>query len=716
MIKKELQQMPKLTATPYMMRLAEEDKATIEKHWGHTYSHYKRLGYTRCCVKNGILKLAIFFTEPMRMGGNLPTYEIYFDREKKQYLTYDCRNEKWLTASFYHLNMPSYSYYANEKLQFSRETNKTIRRYFNTDKDGVDAISKIQNDILAEKLEQRHKKETDPWDEDLKQTPELPKDWQHWVSKVGIPEHYIFYSYSRKKKGQTGYCSHCGKDVPIKDPKYNKQGHCPCCRVPITYKAICKYGRVITGYYTAYLIQRCKDGLMIREFQVHRIHPKYNYDEPIVNYFEVRRIICDKIGVPQRAYSYGYYKQVEYRWIAARLTSIYKSYYSRSFEGKLYGKTLPHLIKNELKATGISEYYRHNGVIDPEWFLRAVGEYPHFEKIAKVGLTKLFDELVQGVWSSDEIIIDESQTSLTKMLHIDSQQLKRMRSCNHGKKLLRWLQYEKLSGRNIPDKVLKWMCSNDIKPNDLKFIRNKMSIEQIYNYINRKMRDEHMHLQEVLNTWSDYLAMARRLNLDTDDEIIYRVRKLKQRHDELVEICNSKDDAVRAGEILEMYPNLEDVLSKLKSKYEFSDGKYSIIVPEKIEDILLEGRTLHHCVGNDRYWERIATNESYIMFLRLAEKPDKAYYTLEVEPGGTVRQKRTMYDRQNKDVDDASLFLLKWQKEIAARMTRKDKSLAKKSKILRLAEFTQMDKDNVLINTGMLQGHRLFDVLMAHLI
>lgn len=115
MIKKELQQMPKLKATPYMMRLATEDKPTIEKSWGHTHFHYKRLGYTRCCVKNGILKLAIFFTEPMRMGGKLPTYEIYFDREKKQYLTYDCRNEKWLTASFYHLNMPSYSYYANEK-------------------------------------------------------------------------------------------------------------------------------------------------------------------------------------------------------------------------------------------------------------------------------------------------------------------------------------------------------------------------------------------------------------------------------------------------------------------------------------------------------------------------------------------------------------------------------------------------------------------------
>ena len=95
----------------------------------------------------------------------------------------------------------------------------------------------------------------------------------------------------------------------------------------------------------------------------------------------------------------------------------------------------------------------------------------------------------------------------------------------------------------------------------------------------------------------------------------------------------------------------------------------------------------------------------------------KAAYkvTLEVEPGGTVRQKRTMYDRQNADIDEAKAFIRKWQKEIRERMSGKDRKLAQKSKVLRLAEFAQMDKDNVLINTGLLQGQRLVDVLMADL-
>lgn len=717
MIKKELQQMPKLKATPYMMRLANEDKPTQIKSWGHTHSQYKRLGYTRCCVKNGILKLAIFFTESMRMGGTLPSYEIYFDRDKKQYLTYDCRNEKWLTASFYRLNMPSYSYYSIEKLRFSRETNKTIRRYFNTDKEGIDAISRFQIDILAEKLEQRHKRETDPWDEDLKQTPELPKDWQTWVSKVGIPEHYIFYNYSRKKSGQTGYCTHCGKDVPIKNPKYNKQGHCPCCRVPITYKAIGKCGRVVTDYYIAHLIQRCKDGLMLREFQVRRIHPKGRYSEPDIGYFEIRRIICDKNSNPQRAYYYGCYKQTQYRWIATGLASISKSYFYFSYEGKVYGKTLPHLLKKELKTTGIAEYYHYNGVINPERYLRAVNKYPYLEKLAKVGLTKLFDELTDGIGNYDEIILDESQTSLTKMLHIDSQQLKRMRACNSGKKILRWLQYEKLSGKVIPDKVLEWMCNNDITPKDLKFIRNRMTIEQIYHYIRRQMRDENMYLREILTTWSDYLSMAKSLKMDTSNEKIYRVKNLRLKHNELVAIINekNKDMAIRIGEILDMYPNVEEVMSEIKPKYEFADENYTIVVPSSVKEILIEGIKLSHCVSNDKYWERISTNESYVLFLRKTKEPDAAYYTLEVEPCGTIRQKRTLGDKQNNDIKKASEFLLKWQAEIKKRMSNEDQQLAKKSKTLRLQEFAQMDRDNILIRTGHLQGHRLVDVLMADL-
>ena len=69
-------------------------------------------------------------------------------------------------------------------------------------------------------------------------------------------------------------------------------------------------------------------------------------------------------------------------------------------------------------------------------------------------------------------------------------------------------------------------------------------------------------------------------------------------------------------------------------------------------------RQLSHCVGkSDRYWERIEQQEAYILFLRKTAEIDKPYYTLEVEPNGTIRQKRTYFDRQNDDLKDAEQFL-----------------------------------------------------------
>jgi len=48
-------------------------------------------------------------------------------------------------------------------------------------------------------------------------------------------------------------------------------------------------------------------------------------------------------------------------------------------------------------------------------------------------------------------------------------------------------------------------------------------------------------------------------------------------------------------------------------------------------------------------------------------------------------------------------------------MTDKERTLAEKSRILRMEEFAQMRKDRVIINTGFLRGNLLVDVLLADL-
>lgn len=104
----------------------------------------------------------------------------------------------------------------------------------------------------------------------------------------------------------------------------------------------------------------------------------------------------------------------------------------------------------------------------------------------------------------------------------------------------------------------------------LRFIADKMSMVQIHHYMRRQMRETGMSSREMLTTWSDYLSMACRLKMDTGDAIIYRARKLRQRHDELVELCGQKEHALRAGEILGKYPHVEDILQETKAVYEYA--------------------------------------------------------------------------------------------------------------------------------------------------
>ena len=246
-----------------------------------------------------------------------------------------------------------------------------------------------------------------------------------------------------------------------------------------------------------------------------------------------------------------------------------------------------------------------------------------------------------------------------------------------------------------------------------------MSPIQIRNYLQKQKPYFDGSCRQALTTWQDYLAMAERLHIDTSDEIIYRARKLRQRHDELVIQCEAGSLELQAEHMDKKYPHVRSICEELQKKYAYADEDYLVIAPQNTFDIIKEGRMLHHCVGNDgageRYYDRIERRESFIMFLRRAEEPEDPYYTLEIEPDGTVRQKRTLFDRQHEDIEQATEFLQKWQKVIAARLTGQDLKLAAQSRVLRNEEFIQMKKDRVVIHTGHLAGHLLADVLLADL-
>ncbi len=704
--------MKPLKATTYMMKLAAEDIPRKEKSWyGRECEVYKRSMYLRCAVQDEILRVALFFPDPMRLGGKSPSYEVFVSQKERRFITYDSLKSKWREAKLDLLDWPSSSYHSHEKW-ISKADDAIIRNYLGGERGGYEGLLDFQRKVRTEQLERRHKKETDPWDKDLLQTPALPKDWNRWVDKTGIRQNYIFYHY-KKSGAKEGYCTFCGKEVPIAGhPRHNKEGRCVRCRHEVVFKASGRAGFFSTGDNCVYLIQRCKDGFVVREFYAERTYRKGEYQTPRISCREIRRVIYDQHLEP-RAYFWGNYKQRELRWIACSPCS---ASWRGDETGRIYGKTLPHLAGKELRQTGLVQWIQGKGAVDPEKYLAVLKEVPQLEQIWKADLPRLTEECMNHSSFVRERIQVPGAPSLIKALGLDSQGFRRLREQNGGHEFLEWLQYEKHTGKSIPDDVILWFCAENIDAGDLKFIRDKMSIVQIYNYIRKQMPRFRKSGRMVLNTWADYLSMAKRLHMDTDDEIIFRVRKLRQRHDELVQRCQEKAIELQIEEISQKYPHVNGICESLKEKYEYANQDYAVVVPAGIEEILMEGRFLHHCVGNsDRYWDRIERKESYVLFLRRASEPKTAYYTLEIEPNGTVRQKRTEFDRQEPDIEGATKFLAEWQKAIAMRLTVDDRKLAEKSRVLRVEEFAQLQNDRVIIHTGHLAGSLLADVLLADL-
>ena len=124
-------------------------------------------------------------------------------------------------------------------------------------------------------------------------------------------------------------------------------------------------------------------------------------------------------------------------------------------------------------------------------------------------------------------------------------------------------------------------------------------------------------------------------------------------------------------------------IREIKEKYEFAAEGFQMIMPESPVDIVREGYALHHCAGSsERYFNRIENRETYIGFLRRQKEPNIPFYTIEFEPGGTIRQNRSYYDEEP-GIEEIREFLRLWQKEIKKRLTQKDKEHAAKSAVLR---------------------------------
>lgn len=728
MIKRDLRALRSLYATKEMV---EKAKTLKGEHSSAGYNYktqryesklhtYKYAYYGRVQNLEGYVKVALYKVKDLRNDIRTPFAEVFIDPRNRDYITREWDedgSEKWRSCkidSIINFYRPWYSYTDfDETCWLNRDALKTIKTVLGAEKKGVDGILQFQQGVRADKIKEKDKRITDVWDEEMATIPKAPEAFYDWIKKDCISKHYLFYDTDKKK----GYCSRCDKYVDLKTclpvkkyyPAHNKDGECPECGRKIIYKHVNRMSCCLStsNQYGngAELIQYNDGRIIARRFNItlrYRGKGWESVEHPIWDIRESERYIRGPEYI--RRYQFNNWKGKGMRW-AQEMTgwsqfATGRIYYegSRSDRAKVMRFSVLPKILNKNKAR-----YHYFNVFS---YIVNEKNHPIIEQLYKAGCKRLYEcasrDMLQGNW------IDESQTSLIGKLQLDNMRFKRLLKANGGKFYFLWLRQEKQDNTIYADSFISDMEKHQIFPGDLDRIPLEMSYLKKFNYIRRQTS---MNAHEALTEWRDYLTMAGTLKMDLANSKLSMPKDLHMAHQQLVDFMERGKVADQAKSLKKKYKNLVSTIKTL-TKYEYSGEKFCIVAPTKIDDIILEGISLGHCVHTcEYYWQRMDIKETYILFLRRADTPTVPWYTLEVEPSGNIRQKRTTGDKQNRDLKAANAFLKEWQKVIQKRLSKEDKVLAKKSDEKRRQEYKDLRANGNRVWHGVLQGQLLADVL-----
>lgn len=561
------------------------------------------------------------------------------------------------------------------------------------------------------------------------------------------------------------------EDYGLFHAKHNDDAECPLCGSMATVKnvKICDVSRLWESNCVAVFLANSENDVWIRCIYADRGY-RYRPEE------DVRYLEGHTLTFESNRYHLQPGKAVGWkRWAKdspLECTNIFEEPFSWG-HGMYMEKYDYHLVwaseggidATFLRYNGMEGDHCRYGYNYPVRYLCHYAEHPQLEMLMKLGHTSTVRSVVMGSCENKRII-DWSAKKPWELFRLTHKEYNRWGAGPRYKRFdLDVLKiYKRMGGKGERDFDLAEELESSFynKTSAYQFIarvkRLNMDLRVLARYIRRVQASSAggchhcpgITIHQAYTLWEDYIDLAEGLGrLDTASLM---PKDLKGEHDVLLGIMNGKRekearlaakkaaaerkkeqariererergivrDAKREAKALEKtHPGIANFYEKIAKKYAWGNEQYTVVVPTCSYDILYDGMKLGHCVGNVyksgwlRYLNRIRAKESFLLFLRHTKSPSEPYCTLEVEPGGVVRQKRIAGDKEVGD--EVKAFLALWQEAILPRMTKKDKAAAAKSREVRLSEYAELRRTKIEVHTGHLRGKLLADVLEADL-
>ena len=167
----------------------------------------------------------------------------------------------------------------------------------------------------------------------------------------------------------------------------------------------------------------------------------------------------------------------------------------------------------------------------------------------------------------------------------------------------------------------------------------------------------------VNNNFVDYYTMCKSMNIPIESPFKLKTdEQIQKVHDETLLLYSKENSQVSQEK--------EDKYKFIKQRYRdlsYKNNDFTIIYPNNLSDVKLEGLILHHCVGS--YVDRILNMTAYIMFIRKNEDINTPYFTLHYVLENNKIVIKQVHGKYNCNTSDKILnFVKSWANKFGAKL------------------------------------------------
>ena len=616
--------------------------------------------------------LAVYFYECERLKANdcMPKWVVFQGKDDFATPERDAAgNVKWRNAMLTNLT----GYYSGSFLPacvFYKKTGcHTIARYIHVEANPtlvLKQLDRYQQDIRDRQTKIRRYKRDAVVRDKMRRVPQTPANLKLWADKHIMP-HYLFYDYNNGRAKTQARCTYCEKFSVIERPKNNDVLRCPKCGQKVIAKAQGKRAAYHEDRETCQVIRQISpQELVVRIYKLYWFYAK-GKDSIRKSAYEVMRIFVrsddgKKTIVEPYYYDSGYDSVTRWRRGYHPGALFGMECFISEETGEIY---LPGLEK-ALQGTAweycaLRQFYERTAIpMQVSHYLKMYLQHPLLiERLTKVGFENIVADVVYQHGFSDAL--DEMQTKTHRILRVEKQDVSVLREQKTGVSLLKKYQaYVAIHLRGRAE-LFQWQLHNEVKeiPTD---IFQYMTAEKFMRYIDAQFpiycetrpanvyRDPTM--ETLVITYVDYLHMCRRQAYDMKDKSVLFPKNCAAAHDRKAERIQKINDAQKNKAFGIAYAGFA-------RKAALSNEELQIVCPKRANDLVDEGKALHHCVGS--YIDKVAEGRCLIVFVRRVEEPKKPYVTVEVRDGKIAQ---IHGDHNSKPTEEVQKFIDLWSRKV----------------------------------------------------